>query len=50
MSQIKEEDILPEEKSVSEDIEERTSNRLRASYIWIKKNMSKKVLNYYYST
>ena len=41
--------FLPEEKRVAKAIEYRISSRLKASYIWIKKNTRKDVLNYYYS-
>ena len=41
--------VLPEDKRVAGDIKERVSNRLKVSSIWIKKDMSREILNYYYS-
>ena len=45
----KEEDFLPEDERVAQAIEQRISSSLKASYIWIKNNKRKDILNYYYS-
>ena len=41
--------FLPEWKMVAAAIEYRISSMLMVSYRWIKKNMKKDILNYYYS-
>ena len=40
---------LTEDKKVYEAINERTSIRIKVYSIWIKNNMRKDILNYYYS-
>ena len=41
--------FIPEEKRVAEAIEYIISSSIKVSYIWIKNNMRKDILNYYYS-
>ena len=40
--------ILPEEKSVDEDIKEIIGNSIKVSYRWIYNKMRREILNYYY--
>ena len=49
MYPIKWEYFLPADKRFSKAMKERISNRLKEYSIWIKKNMRKEILNYYYS-
>ena len=48
-SPIKEEVFLPGDKMVYKSIKDSTSNSIKVSSRWMKKNIRKEILNYYYS-